>query len=195
MTHNIPIPCSKTIQYYLDEWGKLEKYALQERALNYLFSQACPSNKDIAHVILKVSTLNDFYSTNIYDTFSVSRHIVSIKNFHDRLKRGDPSLVNDVAKVRIKEKEINFYSFASKYCSHHSPSYFPIYDSYVEKMLWHYKQATEFKIFKKYELKNYNVFLDTIHCFQHFFDLKKFSLRDIDIFLWLAGKKYFPNKY
>lgn len=29
----------------------------------------------------------------------------------------------------------NFYSFASKYCSHHNPLDYPIYDIYVDEVL------------------------------------------------------------
>ena len=30
----------------------------------------------------------------------------------------DYSIVNDIAKIAIKKADKNFYSFASKYCSH-----------------------------------------------------------------------------
>jgi hypothetical protein len=42
------------------------------------------------------------------------------------------------------KREINFYSFATKYCSHHKPEMYPIYDSYVDKMLGYFKKRTIF---------------------------------------------------
>ena len=51
------------------------------------------------------------------------------------------------------------------------------------------------KSFKKEDLKSYNTFIDIILKFKKSYQLEKFSLREIDIFLWLAGKKYFPKKY
>ena len=39
------------------------------------------ANTDLKKVLVKVSTLNDFYSTNIYDTFEVSKAILEIKDF------------------------------------------------------------------------------------------------------------------
>lgn len=195
---NVPVPSSDIIKEYLNLWETLEdgkKYPLQEKALNFLFSEACPSNDDMTHVILKVSALNDFYSTNIFDTYVVADRILRIENFNDRLQSGDHSLVNEVAKVSIKGKEKNFYSFASKYCSHHCPNQFPIYDYYVEKMLLYYNNHSQFMAFKQPDLKTYENFLVAIQSFQKRYNLESFSLRDIDVFLWQAGKKYFPKSY
>ena len=61
----------------------------------------------------------------------------------------DETLVNDIAKVNINGKEKYFYSFATKYCSHHYPTVFPIYDSYVEKVLLHFNKKDKFYEFRK----------------------------------------------
>ena len=50
-------------------------------------------------------------------------------------------------------KTRNHYSFASKYCSHHFPEDYPIFDSYVEKMLRFYAKADQFASFKPAELR------------------------------------------
>jgi len=31
--------------------------------------------------------------------------------------------------------------------------------------------------------------------FKKFYDIDEFNLRDIDKYLWIAGKEYFPKKY
>jgi hypothetical protein len=103
--------------------------------------------------------------------------------------------VNDIAKISIKEKTKNFYSFASKYCSHHKPTNYPIFDSFVEKMMLHYKSVDNFDDFDKVDLKDYGSYIEIIKRFQSFYKLDRFSLREIDIFLWLAGKERFPRKY
>ncbi|MDO5708167.1 MAG: hypothetical protein Q4P31_06000 [Andreesenia angusta] len=51
------------------------------------------------------------------------------------IKRKDPILVNDIARVDMNCKIINFYFFATKYCSHHDPFNYPIFDAYVERVL------------------------------------------------------------
>jgi hypothetical protein len=193
----MPIPDSPTpavVSDFLRRWERLENYTLQERSLALLFHKLCPENTELEHVLLKVSALNDFYSTNIFDTYTVAKHILNL-NVDSRLARGDLSLVNALAKVSIRQKAKNFYSFASKYCSHHRPEQFPIYDSYVDKMLMHFSRASQFTSFCKADLKQYERFVQIVGEFQRHFGLHKFSLREIDIYLWLAGKKSFPPKY
>jgi hypothetical protein len=187
-------PDEKTINAYLKKWNTLENYILQEKSLSKLFNELCPDNKTIESVLLKVSALNDFYSTNIFDTFTVSKHILNC-NIDNELENENIDLVGKIAPVTIKGKTRNFYSFASKYCSHHKPEAFPIYDSYVDKMLMHFKKKDKFSSFKKDDLKKYDEFLKAIKTFKKFYNLEAFSLRQIDIYLWLAGKEYFPNKY
>jgi hypothetical protein len=193
----LPVPLTPSpnlMSAYLSKWGQLENYRLQEASLGLLFHNLCPENKKIEHVLLKVSALNDFYSTNIFDTYSVAKHILA-KDIDSRLKANDYFLVNDIARISIKKKTKNFYSFASKYCSHHKPTSYPIFDSFVEKMMLHYKSADNFNGFDKVDLKDYGRFIEIIKSFQSFYKLEKFTLREIDIFLWLAGKEWFPRKY
>jgi len=190
----IPKPCDESISRYLKEWGTLEKYTLQESSLGKLFHVHCPENRDIESILLKVSALNDFYSTNIYDTYTVAKHILNL-NIDSRLKSGDRKLVNDLASVNTGKKIRNFYSFASKYCSHHNPDEFPIYDSYVDKMLRHYRKVDKFNKFNNEDLKSYPIFIKIIEALREFYNVNSYSLRQLDIFLWLAGKEYLPNNY
>jgi hypothetical protein len=187
-------PNNEIINTYLKRWSTLENYILQEKSLNLLFHELCPDNKTIESILLKVSALNDFYSTNIYDTFTVSKHILNC-NIDEELKNENIDLVDKITPVTISGKTRNFYSFASKYCSHHKPEIYPIYDSYVEKMLMHFKKKDKFCHFRKAELKKYKRFLDVIKEFKRFYKLETFSLRQIDIYLWLAGKEHFPKNY
>lgn len=193
----MPVPSSPDrdhVSCYLRQWENLENYQLQEKSLSLLFGKLCPSNSTLEQILLKVSSLNDFYSTNIYDTYTVARHIRDM-NIETRLGSGDLSLVKDMAMVKIGDKTRNLYSFASKYCSHHYPDRYPIYDSYVDKMLWHYSGADKFASFRRRELKHYEKFVEIITKFQRHYKLDQFSLRQIDIFLWRAGKESFPNSY
>jgi len=189
-----PTPNKIILNDYLERWKTLENYTLQEKSLNLLFNSFCPNNKEIEHILLKVSALNDFYSTNIFDTFSVAKHILNC-NIDQELNAGNEKLVNKIAPVTIKHRTINFYSFASKYCSHHKPESYPIYDSYVEKMLMYFKKKDKYDTFIKVDLKDYQRFIKIIKNFQKYYNLHDFTLRQIDIYLWLAGKEYFPNKY
>ena len=140
---NPPQPNQSIINSYLSKWKTLENYTLQEKSLNLLFHSYCPDNNQIEQVLLKVSALNDFYSTNIFDTYTVAKHILKC-NIDNDLGAGNEALVNKIAPVTINGKTRNFYSFASKYCSHHKPESYPIYDSYVDKMLMHFKKKDKY---------------------------------------------------
>ncbi len=190
----IPKPCKNEVEKYLNKWDSLENYVLQENALDKLFFKVYPKNKDINEILVKASVLNDFYSTNIFKIFSVGKHILEL-NIDKRLKKGDTTLVNDIAKVTISGVEKNFYSFATKYCSHHYPKLFPIYDSYVEKVLIYFMKKDHFEKFTKNDLKNYTRFKEILISFKKFYKIDEYNLKDIDRYLWQLGKEYFPKNY
>ncbi|MBR3271614.1 MAG: hypothetical protein IKI59_06775, partial [Clostridia bacterium] len=91
----LPTPSVSEVERYLYSWQQMENYRLQEQALDQLFFELCPNNTDISEILLKVAALNDFYSTNIFDVFTVAKHILTLK-IDDRLKSGDPLLVEDM---------------------------------------------------------------------------------------------------
>lgn len=158
---NIPNPCKQEVEKYLKIWDSLEEYYLQESALDKLFINTYPNNKDIDDILIKVSTLNDFYSTNIFKIFPVAKHILKL-DIDNRLKNCDPTLVGDIADVEISSVRKHFYSFATKYCSHHNPLEFPIYDSYVDKCLNHFRKIDSFYEFNKEDLKDYPKFKEIL---------------------------------
>lgn len=188
----LPTPTVKEVEFYLEKWKTLENYVYQENSLDKLFIDLIPENKVIEDVLIKASTLNDFYSTNIFSIYPVAKHILSLK-IDNRLKEGDPTLVDDIANV----EEINkrFYSFASKYCSHHNSKQFPIYDSYVEKVLMYFKKRDKFAVFIKKDLKDYTTFKNVLLNFRDYYKLNQFNLKELDQYLWQLGKEYFPKNF
>lgn len=188
-------PSTEQVEHYLEKWDSLEHYVLQERSLRKLFTRTYPQNVEMDDVLIKVCSLNDYYSTNIFSPFAMARHIVDL-NIDKRLSDEDFSLVNDIAVVSVNEvRSINFYSFATKYCSHHRPDNYPIYDSFVEKMLMYFKKKDKFYMFRRGDLKNYEEYLNILKKFTDFYGLSEFSLKQLDKYLWQAGKDFFPKKY
>lgn len=188
-------PTPQIIQNYIERWNSLENYVLQENSLDKLFLQTYPYNEDINDVLIKVCSLNEFYSTNIFSPFTVAKHIIKL-DIDDAINKGDLSIVNKIAGIIMNGgKKKNFYSFASKYCSHHNPLVFPIYDSYVEKMLIYFNKVDKFSVFKKIDLKDFKKFKEILISFKRFYNLSDFNLKQIDQYLWLAGKEFFPKKY
>lgn len=193
MEINSPTP--NIVKEYLEKWKSLENYVLQESSLKKLFNKTYPKNNDMDDVLIKVCSLNDFYSTNIFSPFTVAKHIVELK-IDEKLNKEDLNIVNEIAKVRVNaHKEINFYSFATKYCSHHKPTVYPIYDSYVDKLLMCLKRKDKFLDFRKIDLKIYPRYKDILLKFRDFYNLRDFNLKEIDKYLWQAGKNYFPRSY
>lgn len=190
----IETPCPQQVQYYLNAWDKQENYVLQEKALDKLFFDTYPNNTDINDILIKAASLNDFYSTNIFSIFAVAKHIHSLI-IDKRLREGDLSLVDDIADITINGKAKRFYSFASKYCSHHEPTLFPIYDFYVEKVLIHFRQVDKFCSFQNEDLKQYPQFMSILDAFQAYYGLQEYNKKDLDRYLWQLGKRYFPRKY
>lgn len=190
----VPNPSIEQVEFYLEKWDGLENYRLQEDALNKLFFELCPSNTDIRDILLKASTLNNFYSTNIYSIYPVAKHICSL-DIYSRLKAGDVTLVRDIQYLTISDTQKNFYSFASKYCSHHNPLGYPIYDSFVDEILRYFRNRDSFSEFQDGDLKDYAKFKSILIDFRSFYGLDKYNLKQIDQYVWQIGKKYFPKNY
>ena len=194
MDVDVPDPSIDQVEFYLEKWDGLENYHLQEDALNKLFFELCPKNTDVIDILLKASTLNDFYSTNIFSIYPVAKHICDL-DIDARLIAGDVTLIGDIQYVTIGDTLKNFYSFASKYCSHHNPLEYPIYDSYVDEVLRYFRNNGDFSDFRDGDLKDYAKFKSILIDFRTFYGLDKYNLKQIDQYVWQLGKDYFPKNY
>lgn len=135
-------PTPDNVNKWIDAWEKTEGYPEQETALEKLFRELCKDNTSLSDVLIKVCSLNDFYSTNIYKSIDVAKCIIDLK-IDEKLCDNNlhPEIVDDLDK-KVKEKTgRSVYSFATKYCSHHQPKLYPIYDSYVEMLLKYYRNT------------------------------------------------------
>lgn len=191
-------PTPEFIKQYLNKFNADEKNISVENPLKTLLNRF-PENKKIDEIKLKIESINSLYSTNIYGTLNVAKHIQGL-NIDDALINGDISIIPKIATghgiASLKSeagKEINFYSFATKYCSWHNPEEFPIFDRYVEKVLIAYRELG-FYDFKNVELKQYERFKRILMGFREYYGLSDFSLKEIDKFLWLYSKDLFKNK-
>ena len=194
MDVDVPYPSIEQVELYLTKWDGLENYHLQEDALNKLFFELCPKNTDVIDVLLKASTLNDFYSANIFSIYPVAKHICAL-DIDARIKAGDITLVGDIQHITINDTEKKFYSFATKYCSHHNPLDYPIYDSYVDDVLRYFRNRHSFSDFSDGDLKDFVKFKCILIDFRTFYGLDKYNLKQIDQYVWQLGKDYFPKNY
>lgn len=183
-------PCPDEVKEYIQKWNTLEDYVDQEKALNKLFWDLNLQNCNIEDILIKCSALNDFYSTNIFKIHNVAKHYLT-QNIDKRLAAGDMTLVGDLAHITIESKSFYFYSFASKYCSHHRPDVYPIYDSYVHKLLCYLRKRDHFAKFKSIDLKDYQTYVSVINSFKTHYGLESFTVKEIDKYLWQLGKEAF----
>jgi len=188
---DIQRPSGQEVMCYLAKWSALDNYVNQEAALNKLFWEYAPLNNSIEDILLKVVSLNEFYSTQISfeNIYLVAKHIFDL-NIDKRLANEDESLVNEIANTKARYE----YSFATKYCSHHNANAYPIFDSYVDKLLCYLRDIDGFAQFKKVELRRYSVFKSVVLQMREFYSLEDFSLKEIDRYLWLLGKEKFKKK-
>lgn len=188
-------PSASEVEKYLRAWNDSETYRLQESALNKLFLELAPQNDRIENILIKAATLNDFYSANIFSIYPVARHILSL-DIDKRLQAHDLSLVSDISYVTFPNgKTKKLYSFATKYCSHHKPDVYPIYDDYINKILRYYRDIDGFSTFTSEMLLDYRSFHAVLHDFQRFYKLESYTVKEIDQYLWQLGKANFPKKY
>lgn len=108
----------------------------------------------------------------VYDTWQYVDSLCSL-DIDSRLKAGDVTLVRDIQYLTISETQKNFYSFASKYCSHHNPLDYPIYDSFVDEILRYFRNRDGFSEFQDGDLKDYVKFKSILIDFRSFYGLDK----------------------
>ena len=190
-------PTDKLVKEYIKKFNVDKRYSRSDRAIANLFN-AFPDNNILEHVLLKVSVINDFYSTNIFGTFRMAEHICGL-NIDGKIQKGETDAVRLIStgheiKSKKNNKEIKFYSFATKYCSWHNREKYAIYDSFVEKMLLAYKREHKFSEFKHSDLRDFSKFMDIINDFINYYGLSNHDLKDVDKFLWIYGKEIQENK-
>lgn len=181
----LPEPTIKYVRRRLESVKDDPDYYGAEGALELVFRQ-WPENASYDHVIIKTIMLNRAYSTRIYDVWTVARHIRAL-DIDERLRRGDETLIHEIASVTFKDKQRNFYSFATKYCSWHEPEKYQIYDSYVDWLVWNYQKQFRFGSFRRYELLEYPRFVQIVHHLKDRFGLATLSNKELDKFLWIEG--------
>ena len=159
---------------------------------------AYPTNDDLNIIAMKIAIIDVTNSTHLslyksqLSLYDLADFILNIDGIDERLAKGDPSLVNIIAK---NTGAINLFSFASKYCTYHNVEIYErddysIFDGIVRKMLPKYvkglssNKIDSWRISYSYERFN--------NCIGEFLDKKDihvpFRRRKFDHFLWYANR-------
>lgn len=132
---------------------KYKNYREQEKVIEKVFSENGVFTKlgqeNLQQIVLlKVSVLDSFYSTNLakFGIYEVAKHIVDLEykeQIHQKIRNANPKnydelkgIIKQIAECERQDgKQKVFYSFATKYCFHHNQNTFRIYDSFVREVL------------------------------------------------------------
>ena len=158
-----------------------------------------PQNDDRELVAMKVSLIDLTNSTNIskhikkISLAEIAELIVRIQDFDERVSKGDPTLVSQLAKTN---GSINLFSFASKYCTYHNVDAYgkddySIFDSVVQNALPLYvPNLKKSEISEWRETCNYAAFNNCIGQLLDRNDIHiPFRRRKFDHFLWYTNRK------
>lgn len=192
---NCPTPF--LVKKYIKKFDKENRLA--EQAIGKLL-QKFPENKKIEEVLWKVSIIDGLYRTNLdrIDASGVLKMARRIFKLHidQKLKAGDLRMVDKISRghnIKRGRKGIRCYSFATKYCNWHNQTAYPIYDTNAENAIIDYTKKIRDGFpklnFPKTDLKNIKRLKEVILCFQNYCGLNKFSLKEMDKFLYTHGKE------
>ncbi|HBK5149572.1 TPA: hypothetical protein LLA68_002794, partial [Enterococcus faecium] len=84
---------------------------------------AFPLHNDLNTIAMKIAVIDVTNSTHLsqyksrLSLYDLAKVILEIPNFDDRLAKGDPQLINIIAR---NIGAVNMFSFASKYCTYHN---------------------------------------------------------------------------
>jgi hypothetical protein len=162
-----------------EPWSKLGEEAMRQLREHF------PQNTEAPHVLLKVLVLNKVYNTRVndIDVWPLAEHIAGC-GIDALIDHGDPTAVEQIYTC---DKMRMYYSFATKFCSWHNPTAYPIYDSYADACLWAYKKQDRFADFRRQDLGRYSKLVAIVSAFRKHYRLDRFSFREIDKFLWRTG--------
>ena len=175
-----------------DLFNKNKQFSLSDSVIAVAIEKF-EGNDSILSVLPKVILINLVYSTQIYDTEKIARHILKT-DIDKRLTDGDISLVDDIRRGHgIKKKktgnEIDFYSFATKYTALHEPTKFPIYDNLVMRLLTVLNKRLRFcPRFTQAVLRDYQQYVSVINALIEFTDLEPLKYKRFDQGLWVYAK-------
>ncbi len=171
------------------------RYGIAEKVVTKIFVEN-PNNNKLQNVLPKITILNALYSTSILNVIEYAEYIVTIKKLDKLLVEGNNHAVDQIRlghNIRNKKsnKEYNFYSFATKYCSFHNKKNFVIYDDILSKLLYEINKFVNIDDkLKKVYFRDYDYYKNFITELLIKID-KKINFKTFDMALWIIGKYLF----
>ena len=159
---------------------------------------AFPLHNDINTIAMKIAVIDVTNSTHLsqykskLSLYDLAKLILEIPDFDKRLEKGDPELVNIIAR---NIGAVNMFSFASKYCTYHNVEVYgrddySIFDGIVKNTLPYYIPGLTVNRIDKWRVNfDYESFNE---CVRKLLDENNihipFRRRKFDHFLWYANR-------
>lgn len=158
-----------------------------------------PTNTDVTIVAMKVGLIDITNSTHVsqhkslISAVELAECIVEIKDIDNRIKNGDPEVVNEIAR---SNGNINLFSFATKYCCYHNKNLYgrddySILDTVLKESLPKYFEDITSSQIKKwvdsFDYKSYNDYLT--RKLDELGINVPFRKRKLDHYIWFNNRK------
>lgn len=197
------IPNKDRIQSLITQFDNTNN--ISEEAIRHLIDNPFKETKDSPiYTYTKVSLINDNYSTHLSSAEKSAISKILYDFSEDIQKRNyNRDLIDNIRSECRKPNMLNKdpYSFITKYCCHHNPDNYPIFDSYVEIMLKWFSDLEDVPFHttdKNSDFCNYDFFRNVLMQFKEYCEtnriIESISYRNLDKYLWSAGKEFF-NPY
>lgn len=179
--------------------SKMNKLNSSENELNNKLLKLFRTFNDESNhndVIIKVAALNKLYSTAIININPVAEQIVNV--FSDLKSKPNSKdeyikLIDRISIVKwnngVKNFTRNNLSFSSKYIHFYNEYKTPIYDSYIWILIKGYLGQKNKLNISFASPSNYSIFLIEFEKFRKEFGLEKYSIYEVDKFLWQYGRQ------
>lgn len=185
---NILISCAELFE-------SNERFVREDRIIADILGKFV-GNSNLDSVLVKTVIINSLYATAIRNTTAMAKHIAGLR-IDEKLKTGDVTIVQDIRQGHglhhpISGKELDLYSFATKYAALHRPRAFPLFDNLVMRFLTALNKTLSFHDrFTQLQLRDFNKYKSVIDSLITFTQLEGFKYKKFDQGIWVISKYHY----
>lgn len=184
------LPTKENVDMALKLYDMLPNWKTADKVIRKYISDH-KANKNIHYIAVKVALINDLYSARVLAPMGMAEHIKkkAEEGLDDLILKGNIKAVDIIENAKIYRKKKRFLSFASKYCHFHNPDAYPMFDSYVFTSISKINGREKRLNVQNSKLREYYVFYSAFMTLREKANLEKYSVNQIDKYLWLWGQK------
>lgn len=177
-------PSDGEIEKILTLLYESEDYKALERERKQLFRKDLPENGDPDSIRKKAAFIAKRYGHRIGDLNALSLTLAG-KDLDRMIENGMGEAVERIAAC-VKN---DGYGFGSRYCRCHRPGLFPLYSKAAVKALKFFRDTCHKGYFLDADLKNYGMYKRVLSVFLEVYEIKKFGLSELSLFLDQVGRQ------